>query len=94
MSADSSRLELTTEQLLQITTAARRLQDEFACTFSAETIERYMTDSQTRLEAHARVATWLTDPAGQPIEVVSTIRDDIERRVPHLLASFDIPAQA
>jgi arsenate reductase (thioredoxin) len=220
MSADSPAptpgVELTTEQLLQIKTAARRLQDEFAGTFSVETIERYMTDSQTRLESRARVATWLpvlierftrdrlkalarlearperpavlflcvhnagrsqmaagwlrhlagddvdvfsggsdpgsatnataiaamaevgidissefpkpwtdeiaraadvivtmgcgdacpifpgkryedwelTDPAGQPIELVRTVRDDIERRVRDLVASLDIPAKA
>jgi protein-tyrosine-phosphatase len=36
----------------------------------------------------------LTDPAGQPIEVVRTVRDDIERRVRDLVASLDIPARA
>jgi arsenate reductase len=56
---DSPGVELTTEQLLQIKTAARRLQDEFAGAFSVETIERYMTDSQSRLEGRARFATWL-----------------------------------
>jgi arsenate reductase len=34
----------------------------------------------------------LTDPAGQPIEVVRTVRDDIERRVRTLMASLDLPA--
>lgn len=36
----------------------------------------------------------LTDPSGQPIEVVRQIRDDIERRVRVLLAEMDVPAQA
>jgi arsenate reductase (thioredoxin) len=36
----------------------------------------------------------LTDPAGQPIEVVRMVRDDIERRVRALMASLDVPAPA
>jgi arsenate reductase len=32
----------------------------------------------------------LVDPAGQPVEVVRDIRDDIEARVRDLLASFEI----
>jgi arsenate reductase (thioredoxin) len=32
----------------------------------------------------------LTDPAGQPIEVVRTIRDDIRTRVETLLAKLDV----
>ncbi|HSL58757.1 MAG TPA: arsenate reductase ArsC [Acidimicrobiales bacterium] len=50
---------LSTEQVLMIKQAARRLTDEFAGTFNAETIERYITDSQTRLEHRATIATWL-----------------------------------
>ena len=34
----------------------------------------------------------LPDPAGQPIEVVREVRDDIERRVRTLMAGLDIPA--
>ena len=34
----------------------------------------------------------LTDPAGQPIEVVREVRDDIGRRVGALLATLNIPA--
>jgi arsenate reductase (thioredoxin) len=56
---DAPATLLTLEQRLQIKHAARRLQDEFAGTFSTETIERYITDSQTRLEGRARIATWL-----------------------------------
>ncbi|MGZ5383761.1 MAG: arsenate reductase ArsC [Acidimicrobiia bacterium] len=35
----------------------------------------------------------LTDPAGQPIDVVRGVRDDIEARVRTLMASLDVPAQ-
>jgi arsenate reductase len=34
----------------------------------------------------------LTDPAGQPLEVVRKVRDEIERRVRELLASLSAPA--
>ena len=33
----------------------------------------------------------LTDPAGQPIEVVRLVRDDIEQRVRELMASLEVP---
>ena len=33
----------------------------------------------------------LTDPAGQPIELVRTVRDDIKSRVLALLKSLDVP---
>lgn len=36
----------------------------------------------------------LTDPAGQPIEVVREVRDEIERRVRKLMAGLDVPARA
>ena len=32
----------------------------------------------------------LTDPAGQPIEVVREVRDDIRRRVEALMASLEL----
>jgi arsenate reductase (thioredoxin) len=35
-----------------------------------------------------------SDPAGQPIEVVRAIRDDIECRVHELVGSLDVPARA
>jgi protein-tyrosine-phosphatase len=35
----------------------------------------------------------LIDPAGQPIEMVRQVRDDIQARVRALMASLDIPAQ-
>ena len=36
----------------------------------------------------------LTDPSGQPIEVVRDIRDDIELRVRDLMASLEVPARS
>jgi len=33
----------------------------------------------------------LTDPAGKPIEVVRSVRDEIGRRVRHLMAELDVP---
>lgn len=53
------QVKLTTEQILLIKQAAQRLKAKFEGTFNAETIERYITDSQTRLESRAKFATWL-----------------------------------
>jgi arsenate reductase len=36
----------------------------------------------------------LTDPAGQPIEMVREVRDDIEARVRGLMASLGVPVRA
>jgi protein-tyrosine-phosphatase len=36
----------------------------------------------------------LIDPAGQPIEVIRSVRDDIERRVRALLTSLGIPTES
>jgi protein-tyrosine-phosphatase len=54
-----ARPTLTTEQILMIRHAATRLQREFSGTFNAETIERYIADSQVTLESNARLTTWL-----------------------------------
>ena len=51
--------KLTTEQILLIRQASVRLQKKFEGTFNAETIERYITDSQTQIESRARFANWL-----------------------------------
>lgn len=56
---ESEPVELSTEQLLLIRQAATRLQGEFEGTFNAETIERYITDSQDRIGGQARFTTWL-----------------------------------
>lgn len=53
------QVKLTTEQILLIKQAAQRLKTKFEGTFNAETIERYITDSQTQLESRAKFATWL-----------------------------------
>ncbi len=52
-------LELTTEQRLLISQVAARLRHEFAGRFNAETIERYLTDSQQRVVQRAQFATWM-----------------------------------
>ena len=52
-------VELTLEQRLLVRQAAQRLQKQFEGTFNAATIERYITDSQTKLSARARFAAWL-----------------------------------
>lgn len=52
-------VKLAAEQLLLIRQASARLQKKFEGTFSAETVERCITDSQTRIESRARFATWL-----------------------------------
>jgi protein-tyrosine-phosphatase len=86
MTRDKASTSLTTEQILQIKTAARRLQDEYAGTFSAETIERYITDSQTRLEGRARVTTWL------PILIERFTRDRLRALARLEVGTLDRPA--
>ena len=51
--------KLTTEQVLLVKQAAERLKRDFDGVFNAETIERYISDSQTKLETKARFAIWL-----------------------------------
>jgi protein-tyrosine-phosphatase len=80
-----SAIGLSADQLLQVRTAARRLQDEFAGTFSVETIERYITDSRTQLEGRARFATWL------PVLIERFTRDRL-KALSRLQASPDRPA--
>jgi protein-tyrosine-phosphatase len=52
-------VKLTTEQLLLIKQATQRLKSDFAGMFSAETIERFITESQEDLESRARITTWM-----------------------------------
>lgn len=52
-------LDLTAEQILLVRQAAGRLEREFAGTFNLETIERYITDSQTKIGSRARFANWM-----------------------------------
>lgn len=58
MTTDDSNVTLSTEQLLQVKQAAARLRHDFDGVFNAETIERYIADSQTRLERRARFTDW------------------------------------
>lgn len=53
------RVQLTTEQILLIRQGAERLRQEFDGTFNAETIERYMLDSQELLHSKAKFTQWL-----------------------------------
>lgn len=48
----------TADQELLVIQAADRLAEEFAGVFSVETIRRFMSESQTALEAQAKVTTW------------------------------------
>jgi protein-tyrosine-phosphatase len=50
---------MTVEQRMMVAQAAERLEREFTGTFSVETIERFMSESQADLEERARVNTWL-----------------------------------
>jgi arsenate reductase len=50
---------LSTEQVLLIKQATRRLEEEFAGVFNAPTIERFITDSRNTLESRAKFVTWL-----------------------------------
>jgi protein-tyrosine-phosphatase len=51
--------KLTTEQILLGKQATQRLKSDFAGMFSAETIERFITESQEDLESRARITTWM-----------------------------------
>ncbi|MDY7101279.1 MAG: arsenate reductase ArsC [Actinomycetota bacterium] len=59
MPRDTTQQQLSTEQVLLIKQSAARLAAEFEGTFNAETIERYIHDSQNLLEGRARFANWL-----------------------------------
>ena len=59
MTDHGTGVALTTEKKLMIKQAAARLQREFEGTFNAETIERYISDSQTRIGSRARFADWM-----------------------------------
>ena len=50
---------LSAEQQLQIRQSAVRLARDFDGTFSTETIERYLLDSQAKLDSRATITNWL-----------------------------------
>lgn len=53
------RIELMSAEIMLIRQAAERLRHEFDGTFNAETIERYMLDSQELLHSQAKFTLWL-----------------------------------
>ena len=77
---------LTIEQTLLIRQAARRLKQDFEGTFNAETIERYIADSQTKLESRAQFATWL------PILIERFTRDRLRALARLEVGNLDKPA--
>jgi protein-tyrosine-phosphatase len=128
MTANGPRPDLTTEEVVEVETAARRLEDELAGSGPAAGIDATAATAMAEVgldiaselptpwtEEIARAADVVvtmgcgdacplypgeryedwdpTDPAGQPIEVVRTVRDEIEGRVRELFASFDVPAR-
>ncbi|WP_420434946.1 arsenate reductase ArsC [Candidatus Poriferisocius sp.] len=53
------QVKLTTEEILLIKQAAQRLEAKFEGTFNAETVERHIIDSLTRLDSRAKFAAWM-----------------------------------
>lgn len=101
------RLVPTTDEIMLMRQAAERLRQEFDGTFNAESIERFMVNSQELLQSTAKFSMWLPiypgkryedwdlpDPSGQPIEGVRQIRDDVRRRVEALVATLELDAVA
>lgn len=78
--------DLTTEQTLLIRQASRRLAEEFDGTFNAETIERYITDSESKLQSRAKFATWL------PILIERFTRDRLRALARLEVGTLDKPA--
>jgi len=77
---------LTAEQHLQIAQIAARLGREFDGTFSSETIERYLLDSQAKLEHRARVTNWL------PVLIERFARDRLRALARLEVGELDRPA--
>ncbi|PZG56645.1 phosphotyrosine protein phosphatase [Spongiactinospora gelatinilytica] len=63
MTSTYKREDLTIDQQLALTTAARRLGGEFAGVFGTETIERFLHSSYEQFAAKAAVANFLPLPA-------------------------------
>lgn len=79
-------LELTTEQIFLINQSARRLQTEFEGVFNTETIERYIADSQSKIGARAKFATWM------PVLVERFTRDRLRALQRIETGALDTPA--
>lgn len=77
---------LSTEQILLINQAAKRLHRDFEGTFNTETISRYIADSQTRLGSDARVASWL------PVLIERFTRDRLRALQRLEVGNLDKPA--
>jgi protein-tyrosine-phosphatase len=77
---------LTPEQHLQIAQSAARLARDFDGTFSTETIERYLLDSQAKLENRATVANWL------PVLIERFARDRLKALQRLEVGTLDKPA--
>jgi arsenate reductase len=86
MTINDEPIRLTPEQQLMINQAATRLQREFDGVFNYETIERYITDSQTKIGANARVATWM------PLLVERFTRDRLRALKRLEVGALDKPA--
>jgi arsenate reductase len=77
---------LSAEQRLQVRQSAGRLAREFDGTFSAESIERYILDSQAKLESRARISTWL------PVLIERFTRDRLRALARLEVGTLDKPA--
>jgi protein-tyrosine-phosphatase len=77
---------LSAEQRLQIRQSAGRLAREFDGTFSTESIERYILDSQAKLESRARLSTWL------PVLIERFTRDRLRALARLEVGTLDKPA--
>jgi arsenate reductase len=77
---------LSDEQRLQVRQSAGRLAREFDGTFSAESIERYILDSQAKLESRARISTWL------PVLIERFTRDRLRALARLEVGTLDKPA--
>jgi len=86
MGSTDAGVSLTTEQILQVRQSASRLQREFEGRFSAETIERYIVDSQEQLESRARFTTWL------PVLIERYTRDRLRALARLELGETDTPS--
>lgn len=83
---DQPGATLTPDQLTQLRHAAGRLAREFDGTFSADTIERYLLDSQAKLEHRATVTTWL------PVLIERFARDRLRATARLQSSTADRPA--
>jgi protein-tyrosine-phosphatase len=84
--SDTPSHSLSAEQQLLIKQTAGRLAEDFAGIFNEATIERYITDSQTRLAPQAQVSTWL------PVLIEKFTRDRLRALARLEVGETDRPA--